>query len=175
MGMLTSTANRMQSGRSGHGTARAACIIGLLFAAVSAYWGLGGRWLLDTLDSRIQEQALAGSAGIYVAVWAAAVLKVVAALLPLLALRGLANRRWSRTVWFLAWAAAVILTGYGLMQTTIGLLAQAGVIHAPATASARVLAWGAYVWDPWFLIWGLLAGSALLRGRHHGNPPPLHV
>jgi len=165
--MLRSPADRVKSGRRGRWPALLACVVGLLFAAISAYWGLGGRWLLDTLDPRIQDQALAGNAGVYFAVWAAAVLKVFAALLPLLALRGLADPRWHRTVWFLAWAAAVILTGYGLMQTTIGLLAQAGVIHAPAPANARALAWGAYVWDPWFLIWGLLAGGALLRGRHH--------
>jgi len=163
----------MTSGPAGRGLAKAACVVGLLFAAVSAYWGLGGRWLLDTLDPRIQEQALAGNAGIYVAVWVAVVLKVLAAVLPLMALRGFSRPRWNRTVWLLAWAAAVILTGYGLMQTTIGLLALAGVIHAAATIGARALAWGAYVWDPWFLMWGLLVIAALLRGRVHHNPLPV--
>jgi hypothetical protein len=34
-----------------------------------------------------------------------------------------------------------------------GLLVQADVIHASVTADHRALAWHAYLWDPWFLIW----------------------
>ncbi len=70
----------------------------------------------------------------------------------------------------LAWIEAGILAIYGLVLTVAGLLVQAGVIHASATADHRALAWHAYLWDPWFLIWGLLAGGALLRGRHRRHP-----
>jgi hypothetical protein len=83
--------------------------------------------------------------------------------LPLLALRGLASPGWNRTVWMLAWASSAVLTIYGLVWTAGGLLAQADVIHASAS---RAMAWHAYLWDPWFLVWGLLAAAALLRGRH---------
>jgi hypothetical protein len=65
----------------------------------------------------------------------------------------------------LAWIEAGILTIYGLVLTVVGLLVQAGVIHASATADHRALAWHAYLWDPWFLIWGLLVAGALLCGR----------
>lgn len=51
--------------------ARAACVVGVLFAAVSAYWGLRGTWLLDTLPASFEKQARAGEVGIFVAVWAA--------------------------------------------------------------------------------------------------------
>lgn len=140
-----------------------ACVVGLLFAAVSAYWGLGGEGLLDTVA--LGDEARAGDTAVFVAVWAAVVLKTIAAVLPLLALRPLESRAWNRTVWALAWTGAAVMFLYGLVQTSVGLLLKADVLHASAGADERVLAWGAFVWDPWFVIWGLLAAAALLRGR----------
>ncbi len=147
-------------------------VVGLLYAAVSVYWGLGGTWLINTVGGSIAKAALAGNTGVILAVWAAAVLKLVAAVLPLLALRRLCSPAWNRNLWVLAWVEAAILTIYGLALTAIGLLLQAGVIHASATADHRALAWHAYLWDPWFLIWGLLVGAALLRGRHRRSQTP---
>jgi hypothetical protein len=44
-------------------------------------------------------------------------------------------------------------------------LVQAGVVQAASNADQRALAWHAYLWDPWFLVWGLLIAAALVRGR----------
>jgi hypothetical protein len=93
------------------------------------------------------------------AVWAAAALKLVAAWLPVLAVRS------RGVVWVLSWLAAVILVVYGLVLTVVGLLVQTGVVDASAHADRRALAWHAYLWDPWFLVWGLLIAAALLRAR----------
>ena len=59
--------------------------------------------------------------------WAAAALKLTltAALLPLLAVGN--PRRRSRFARLLAWAAAGILTTYGAVLTTVGLLVEADV------------------------------------------------
>lgn len=51
------------------------------------------------------------------------------------------------------------------MLTLVGLLVQADVIHATRDADHRALAWHAYLWDPWFLGWGLLLTAALWRSR----------
>lgn len=139
--------------------------VGILYAAVSVYWGFGGTWLLDTVGGSLEHRGRAGDAAVLLAVWAAAVLKVIAAVLPLLAVRGLANPGRARQVRILAWMAATILIAYGAVQTVVGLLVQANVIHASPTADRRALAWHAYLWDPWFLIWGLLIAVALWRGR----------
>jgi hypothetical protein len=146
--------------------ASAAAVVGLLYAAVSIYWGLGGNALLDTVGGTLAGQGRAGNTGIVLAVWAAVVAKTIAALLPLLAVRGLSSPRLQRTAWVLAWVEAVILMGYGFLLTAVGLLVQADVIHASANADHRALAWHAYLWDPWFLAWGLLVTAALLRRRH---------
>jgi Protein of unknown function (DUF3995) len=141
-------------------------VVGLLYAAISVHWALGGTWLLDTIGGSLEEQGRAGNPGVILAVWAAAVIKMIAAVLPLVALRGPSSPAQNRTMWVLAWVEAAILIGYGLVQTVAGLLVQADVIHASATADHRALAWHAYLWEPWFLIWGLLVAAALLRGRY---------
>jgi hypothetical protein len=65
------------------------------------YWGLGGTWLLATVGGSLDHQGRAGNFAVLVAVWLAAMLKLIAAILSLLALHGLANparirqvRRW---------------------------------------------------------------------------------
>ena len=60
---------------------------------------------------------------------------------------------------------AAILTVYGLNLTAVGLLVQAGLIGTPANADHHALAWHAYLWDPWLLVWGVLVTAALLRSR----------
>jgi len=37
--------------------ARAAVFVGLLYAAISVYWGLGGTWLLNTVGGSLQKRA----------------------------------------------------------------------------------------------------------------------
>ena len=85
--------------RTGLGLAWAACAVGVLYATVSVYWGLGGTWLVDTVGGSLAKGGRAQSAGVIVAVWAAAVLKLIAAVLPVLALStviGEARRRQAR-------------------------------------------------------------------------------
>jgi hypothetical protein len=146
----------------GLAAAWAACAVGLLYAAVSVYWGLGGTWLLDTVGGSLAKPGREPNVGLIAAVWGAAVLKLIAAVLPLLAVHHRGTSRRDRGLWILAWIAAGVLSLYGLVLTAVGLLVQTGVIHASSNADHRALAWHAYLWDPWFLIWGLLSAAALL-------------
>ena len=161
------TRNRARARAAGQGAAWAAFAVGLLYAAVSVYWGLGGSWLLDTVGASLTQAGRSASAPVVLAVWFAVALKVIAVVLPLpaagaVAPGGFRRRRLARA---LAWIEAVILTCYGLILTAVGLLVQAGVIGTPADADHRALAWHAYLWDPWFLVWGLLVTAALLCSR----------
>lgn len=99
---------------------------GAEYAGVSAYWGLGGTSLLSTVGGQLGQQARDGSASSLVLVWAAALVKLVAALLPLATIRlaGWSSRRWARV---LSWIEAATLTAYGLVLTVVGLLVQADV------------------------------------------------
>jgi hypothetical protein len=130
----------------------AAFLVGLLYAAISTYWGLGGTWLLDTIGGTLERGGRAGTASVRVLVCTAVLLKLTAALLGLLATarpRGLTPQR-RRPARQAAWATALILTLYGGVLTAIGLLVQLGVVHSPPTADHTALRWHAYLWDPWF-------------------------
>jgi hypothetical protein len=151
--------------------AQAACGAGLAYAAVSMYWALGGTWLLDTVGGTLEQDGRAGNPGIILAVWAAAVLKIIGAIVPLAAVRvtsGQATIAGRGRVRVLAWLEAAILTIYGLVLTVAGLLVQSGAIVPAASADRRALAWHAYLWDPWFLLWGALVTAALARSRQPG-------
>jgi hypothetical protein len=55
------------------------------------------------------------------------------------------------------------------------LLAHVGVVE-PATPVAReVVYWRLLVWEPWFVVWGLLLGAAAwpdATGGHRAHPLP---
>jgi len=161
------TRNRARARTPGQGAAWAAFAVGLLYAAISVYWGLGGGWLLDTVGASLTQSGRSASALVVLAVWCAVGLKAVASVLPLLAVDAVApgspaRRRLTRA---LTWIEAAILVFYGLILTAIGLLVMAGVIGTAASADHRALEWHAYLWDPWFLVWGVLVTAALLRSR----------
>lgn len=140
--------------------------VGAGYAAVSAYWGLGGTALLDTIGGALEHEARSRSAGSLILVWAVALLKLAAALLPLAVIRcahPTSRRRWLRG---LGWLEAATLTLYGLVLTGVGLLVQAGVVDTSPHADHRALAWHAFLWDPWFLCWGVVVATAMLASNN---------
>jgi hypothetical protein len=78
-------------------------VIGLLYAAVSVYWGAGGKWLLDTVGGSLARLGHNPPTAAIIAVWAAAALKLMAASHPLLAIRS--PGRGTHTARLLAWLA----------------------------------------------------------------------
>ena len=148
--------------------ALAGLVVGLAYAAISVYWAVGGGWLLNTVGISLSQPGQAGHLAALLAVWGAAGVKAFAAVLPLLAIGAwprTANGGLQRLARVLAWIEAAILAGYGLVLTASGLLVQAGVIKAAAPADRLALKWHAYLWDPWFLIWGIFVFLALWRSR----------
>jgi hypothetical protein len=154
--------------RRGMLPALAGLAVGLAYATISVYWAVGGRWLLNTVGISLSQPGQAGHLAALLAVWGAAGVKAVATVLPLLAIGvwpRTANGGLRRLARVLTWIEAAILTGYGLVLTASGLLVQAGVIKAAAHADRLAREWHAYLWDPWFLIWGIFVFLALWRSR----------
>ena len=156
-----------------------AAALGTGHALVSAYWAAGGTALLDTIGGDLERWAREGHAGLAAAIWAVAALKLgVAVAAPVLA--GVGAPRlpaWTRgrPPRQLGWVAAVTLTLYGGALTLAGLLVQAGVIDAAPDADDKALAWHAYLWDPWFLLWGIAFGVSLRLSRTESLAAPTHA
>jgi hypothetical protein len=149
--------------------AAVASVLGLGSAVVSLGWGLGGTLLLDTVGGGIESAAAAGTPLALATVVAVVTVKVIAALLPGWAVSPdgsavypSARRRLVRT---LAWVEAVVLTGYGAVMTVNGLLVTTGAVPAAPGADLEAIAWHAFLWDPWLLLWGVATAVALLASR----------
>jgi hypothetical protein len=153
--------------RFGWWAARAALAAALAYAAISAYWAFGGTWLLDTVGANLATKHQ--SVTLTLAVWAAVLLKAIGALVPLLACLPPRRSRCHRWLRACAWAEGAVITLYGFVLTSVELTAQVGMIHPGKTTDRRALAWHAYLWDPWFLIWGLLVITALLLTRRRAS------
>lgn len=139
-----------------------------MHAAISVYWGLGGTWLLDTIGGALEARGRARDSLLRAVIWLAVALKLVTAIAGLLAVSPEVIGFRRRIIRFITWSAAAILVAYGGVLTAGGLLVQAGVIPITPNADRTAIAWHAYFWDPWFLLWGLTLGSALWRSRTRG-------
>lgn len=142
-------------------------MLGAAYAAVSAYWGAGGTALLDTIGGTLEREGRARSTGLLAVVWTTVALKLAASGVGLLAVARpqWLSFRWCRVVRGAAWLVAIILVLYGGLLTSVGLLVQADIVHASAHADHKALRWHAFLWDPWFLVWGLLLATALTLTR----------
>jgi hypothetical protein len=150
-------------------SAAVASVLGLGSAVVSLGWGLGNTLLLDTVGGVAERAALERTPLALAGIVSVVALKVVAALLPGWSLSPDGSAVYPsarrRVVRALGWVAAVVLTGYGAVMTVGGILVTSGVIDAAPGADTRAIAWHAFLWDPWFLLWGLAATVALLASR----------
>jgi hypothetical protein len=144
----------------------AAAGLGLLYAALSAYWAAGGTWLVATVGGPVEQ--LAGRGGLLPVVVAggAALAKAVGAGLGLVLLARPVHRLLRRAVT----AMGLLLTVYGGLLVVVGALSLAGVFGAPA-ADPAPLRWHVAVWDAWFLLWGVLVLAAVLRRRRLDRVP----
>jgi hypothetical protein len=59
--------------------------------------------------------------------------------------------------------AGALLSLYGGVLVAVGAVALTGALGEPADAEA--LRWHVLLWDPWFLLWGVLLLLAALRRR----------
>lgn len=147
-----------------------ALVVGLASAMVSAYWAAGGRLLLGTVGGAFERLGQSGGAAAVGLLSVVVLLKLVAAALPLVAIRSSASTSsCCRFLRGLAWVEAGVLAGYGLVYTGVGLLVEAGILSASADADRHAMAWHAFFWDPWFLLWGILVIVALLSSRPHNH------
>ena len=129
---------------------RAAVLLGLGNAAVSAYWLFGGTALLDTVSGDIERWGRERGPSVLAALAFVVLVKTAVAVAPLVDV----DKPWKRWVQWIERLAAWVLVGYGGLLTAVGLLVQSGVIKASDDADTRALAWHTYFWDPWFLLWG---------------------
>jgi hypothetical protein len=168
--MTTTRAEPTEQAHSSGGRARlanrpalVAAALAVASALVSLYWGLGGTRLIDTVGGSIERLARRGGAGPTLLALGAAAAKLVAAFVVLLLRLRPRSPGERRAVLNLNRLVGWVLTLYGLAQVIVGSLVLTGGIHASATTDEHALRWHVFLWDMWFLVWGLAVLRALKR------------
>ncbi|WP_328304607.1 DUF3995 domain-containing protein [Actinomycetospora sp. NBC_00405] len=141
-----------------------AAAVGSAFAAVSLYWAAGGTAGLCTIGGPVEDLTRARDPQFIALLWATAVAKIIGAVLGLALVRPWGQRVPRRTLFAGAEAAAVLLTLYGAVQTGAVALAATGFLDVEPI-DPTVLRWRMFLWEPWFLVWGLLLGIAVRQRR----------
>lgn len=142
--------------------------VGLLNAAVSAYWGFGGTAGLNTLGGPLEELARARAPTTLAALWLLVVAKITGAALGVLLLRA-ESPLWRRVLRIATWTAACVLVLYGGGLVAGQILVVTDVIPASPDADWTAIYGHLLLWDPWFLLWGLLLLITAI-GASRGRP-----
>jgi hypothetical protein len=141
-----------------------AAAVGSAFAALSLYWAAGGTAGLSTIGGPVEDLTRVRDPQFIGLLWATAVAKIVGVALGLALVRPWGQRLPRRTLFAGAGAAAVLLTLYGAVQTAAVALAAAGLVDVEPI-DPTVLRWRMFLWEPLFLVWGLLLGIAVWQRR----------
>jgi Protein of unknown function (DUF3995) len=128
---------------------------GLVFAAISFYWGLGGDLGLDTLGGTLERLGRARDPAIIAAVWVTGVLKLGGAVLALALVQPWGRRLPRPLLLVLGWGVAAVLTLYGGTLVASEAMVVIGLAR-PAQVDWKPLLWHLYLWDMSFLVWGIL-------------------
>ena len=132
-------------------------------AAVSLYWTLGGTLLLDTVGGTFEDLAgerstLAIALGI-----AVVTLKAAGGLLALALVSPWNTRIGKRFLLLTTIIGSILLVVYGGVNVLVGGLVLLDVINPSGPVDAHALRWHVFVWDLWFLAWGVTLGIAARR------------
>lgn len=144
-----------------------AAVVGVLHAAFSAYWALGGQWLLATVGRwavRLSEE-FPVRAGLVLGL--VALVKLVAAVVPVGVAYGRVPR--PRTWRAISWVGGLVLVAYGGVNTVVALAVVAGLVVPEGGYDAVAITGHAFLWDPLFLLWGGALVLHLLLSRPAGR------
>src|SRR5262245_12090853 len=148
-----------------------AALFAFASAAVSLYWTLGGTAMLDTLGGTFERLARDRSAAALALGMAVIAVKVAAGLLALALVRPWGAHLGRGLLLLPSVVGSVILVVYGGAQVLVGGLVLADVITPSEPADEHALRWHVFVWDLWFLLWGVALGIAAWRFAHEDLLP----
>ena len=150
---------------SGRRLAYAAATLAFASAAVSLFWTLGGTLLLDTVGGAIEELARERSPGALALGAVTVLVKVVAGLLALALVQPRGARLGRRLLLIANGAGGAVLVLWGGANVVVGALVLADVVAPAASVDEHALRWHVFVWDLWFLVWGVALALAVARHR----------
>lgn len=115
---------------------------------------------LSTVGGELEAMGRAASPALMVLVWGVGFAKVLAGLLALALVMpwGRVFPRWMMLA--AGWGGATVLTLYGGVLVAVQALVVGAIIVPSGPVDWNALRWHLFLWDPWFLLWGVLLGVA---------------
>ena len=144
--------------------AYAACAWALAFAAIGFYWAAGGTALLDTIGGEIERRTRARDPDIIAVGWATNGLKVIAAVLVLSLVRPFGERLPRRLIAGLLAIGGALLVLYETAELVQHLLMATGVVDRDGLDDTALYG-HLLLWDPWWIMGGVLFALAGWRSR----------
>lgn len=140
-----------------------AAVLGGIHAGFSAYWALGGNWLLRTVGAWAVDLRESSPVAAPLGLGAIALLKLVAAAVPVLVAYG--RLPWRRLWRGVSWVGGSFLVLYGGVNVVVSGAVLAGLVSANGGFDRSAMIGHAFLWDPIFALWGaaLLASLAFSR------------
>ena len=138
-------------------------VVGMLHAAASLYWALGGQWLLATVGRWAVDLSAEAPFAAGIALGLIALLKLLAATIPIGVVYGKVPgaRSW-RAV---SRAGGLLLVAYGGLNTAVSAAVLAGLIRPEGGYDPEAMRGHAYLWDPLFFTWGTALVLSLWLSR----------
>jgi hypothetical protein len=139
-----------------------------VFGAISIYWALGGRFGVGTLGNAFSDPAVVNDPLFIAFVWLTAILKLLLGLMTLALIQSWGNRIPLRLRLGAVWIAGLVLTLYGIALIVQHTLIVAGASAIPASIGTMdAVRWHLFLWDPFWLVGGVLFLSAASLVRSH--------
>jgi hypothetical protein len=149
--------------------AYAAAALAFASAAGTLYWTLGGTALLDALGGTFERLARDRSTAALALGIGVVAVKAVGGLLALALVRPWGGRGGRGLLLVPSVLGSLILVLYGGAAVLAGGLVLADVITPSASVDEHALRWHVFVWDLWFLVWGVALGIAAWRYGREGR------
>jgi Protein of unknown function (DUF3995) len=113
--------------------------------------------------------------GFVTEVWVTGALKVIAGLLALALVRPWGRSLPRRLLVIATWVVAIGLVLYGIGNLVQHGLMEVGAVDVPDGLGADAVTWHLALWDPWWLLGGILfVGAAWFASRHDRAPDSRH-
>ncbi|GHD52493.1 DUF3995 domain-containing protein [Mycetocola manganoxydans] len=150
--------------RAAHVLVWTAGVVGILHAAASLYWAVGGQWLAATAGQWALDLSVEAPVATKVGLGFIALLKFLAAIIPVAVAYGrVPGARFWRSI---SWVGGILLIAYGGLNTILGAVVLAGLITPDGGYDRAALMGHALLWNPLFFIWGAALILSLWFSRH---------
>ncbi|HEY8998729.1 MAG TPA: DUF3995 domain-containing protein [Candidatus Saccharimonadales bacterium] len=133
-------------------SALGATLLAFSYAAVSAYWALGGMAGLRSVGAVSVRLADTHSIMAKAIIWSVVLMKFGCGIASFM----LIKKRWPKVIKVFNGIVGTILSLYGGVLVLVEALVETGILHTHGAVDWYALKWHLVVWDMWFLAWGAL-------------------